>query len=216
MKYLIAVIAVGWALSTMRPASAHPHAWIDLWVEVVFDSTGAITGLRETWLFDDFYSVYATEGMDEDGDGQPDQKLMEELVRQNIESLAEYSYFTKAWIGGNPIPLSKVTEMSTEMREKRLAMIYYVPFEKPVRTDIGALTYSVYDPTYYTEMLHAEAEGVIKLVNAPAGCSYDLNAAEPKEEEVALAFSLPATETVTSDLGQFFAERVSIRCSSHG
>jgi ABC-type uncharacterized transport system substrate-binding protein len=170
----------------------------------------------EVWLFDDFYSVYATEGMDADGDGQPDEDVMAKLVRENIESLSEYEYFTKAWIGGNPVHLKPVTEMFSEMRGKRLAMIYFVPFDKPLRTDVGALTYSVYDPSYYTEMLHAESQDAIKLVGAPEGCTYQLKPAEPIEEEVALASSLAATETVSSDIGQFFAERVSVRCSSHG
>jgi len=215
LKYLALVISFAWATGLARPAIAHPHAWIDLWVEVVFDSTGAITGLRETWLFDDFYSVYATGGMDLDKDGQPDKGPMAKLVRENIESLSEYDYFTKAWIGGNPIKLAKVTEMSSDIRKKRLSLVYYVPFEKPVRTDIGALTYSVYDPSYYTEMLHAETQGAIKLVGAPKGCSYKLNPPEPKEEEVGLAFSLSATESVSRDLGQFFAEKVSVRCTLH-
>ena len=216
VKHLIVVLTFGWALNVAQSANAHPHTWIDLWVEVVFDQAGAITGLREVWLFDDFYSVYATEGMDADGDGQPDKDVMAKLVRENIESLSEYEYFTKAWIGGNPVHLKPVTEMSSEMRGKRLAMIYFVPFDKPLRTDIGALTYSVYDPSYYTEMLHAESQDAIKLVGAPEGCTYQLKPAEPIEEEVALASSLAATETVSSDIGQFFAERVSVRCSSHG
>jgi ABC-type uncharacterized transport system substrate-binding protein len=215
LKYIALVISFAWAIGFARPANAHPHAWIDLWIEVVFDSTGAITGLRETWLFDDFYSVYATEGMDLDKDGQPDKEPMAKLVRENIESLSEYDYFTKAWIGGNPIKLAKVTEMSSDIREKRLTLIYYVPFEKSVRTDIGALTYSIYDPSYYTEMLHAEVQGAIKLIGAPKGCDYELSPAEPKEKEVSLAFSLSATETVSRDLGQFFAEKVSVRCTSH-
>ena len=85
MKYLIAILIVGWAMSVAKPSNAHPHAWIDLWIEVVFDSTGAITGLRETWLFDDFYSVYATGGMDLDKDGQPDKEPMAKLVREILK-----------------------------------------------------------------------------------------------------------------------------------
>ena len=89
MKYLFLVIVFAWTISAARSVNAHPHAWIDLWIEVVFDSTGAITGLRETWLFDDFYSVYATEGMDLDKDGQPDKEPMAKLVSVNIKSLSE-------------------------------------------------------------------------------------------------------------------------------
>lgn len=215
-NFLIALLVVWMGLASSGAAKAHPHAWIDLWVEVVFDESGAATGLRQTWLFDDFYSVYATEGMDEDGDGQPDKDLLAQLVRENIESLAEYSYFTKAWIGGTAIELGEVTEMSSQMQEKRLAMVYYVPFAKPVRTDIGPLEYSVYDPTYYIEILHAEAADAIQLASPPAGCSYALAAPEPKEEEVALAFSLSNSETAGDGLGGYFAERVTVTCSSHG
>ncbi len=94
LKYLFLVITFVCTICVVRLVDAHPHAWIDVWVEVIFDSTGAITGLRETWLFDDFYSVYATEGMDLNKDGQPDKAPMEKLVRENIESLSEYDYFT--------------------------------------------------------------------------------------------------------------------------
>ncbi len=216
VKAIFPALVIGILCIAARPVQAHPHAWIDLWIEVVFDSSGAITGLRETWLFDDFYSVYATEGMDEDGDGQPDKEPMAELVRQNIESLAEYDYFTKVWSGGTPVKLATVTEMSSEMRDGRLAMIYFVPFEQPVRTDIGEFVYSVYDPSYYTEMLHAEASDAITLQSAPEGCTHQVRTPEPKEEEVALAFSLSPSESVDTDLGQHFAEQVGIRCTSHG
>ncbi len=139
----------------------------------------------------------------------------QKLVRETIESLAEYNYFTKVWIGRNPVHLNLVTEMSSEIRDNRLAMIYFIPFKKPVRTDVGALTYSIYDPSYYSEILHTESEDAIKLVGAPEGCTYKVKAAEPSVEEVALAYSLPVTENVSTDLGQFFAERVSVRCSTH-
>lgn len=215
-KAIISVLVLALLCVANRPVQAHPHAWIDLWVEVVFDDSGAITGLRQTWLFDDFYSVYATEGMDEDGDGQPDKALMADLVRENIESLAEYDYFTKVWNGGTPVKLARVTEMSSEMRKGRLAMIYLVPFEQPVRTDIGELVYSVYDPSYYTEMLHADASDAITFTGAPEGCTHQIRTPSPKEEEVALAFSLSPTESVDTDLGQHFAEQVGIRCTSHG
>jgi len=216
LRLAIFATVIGIGVSNPNSLRAHPHAWIDLWVEVVFNESGAATGLRQTWLFDDFFSAYATEGMDEDGDGQPDKEPLAQLVRENIESLAEYQYFTKAWIGGNTIKLNEVTEMSAEVRENRLAMIYYVPFVKPVRTDIGPLVYSVYDPTYYIEILHAEAEDAIQLASSTAGCSYHLLPPDPKEEEVALAASLAPSESAGDGLGQYFAERVTISCTSHG
>ena len=64
-------LALACAAIQTRVADAHPHAWIDVRVTVLFDGDGAITGLRQSWLFDEFYTAFATEGLDGDGDARP-------------------------------------------------------------------------------------------------------------------------------------------------
>ena len=76
-------------LLAAAPARAHPHAWIDLKTTVLFDDQGRVTGLRQRWVFDEVYSMFAIDGFDNDGDGQPDDEMLWKLAVVNLESLAE-------------------------------------------------------------------------------------------------------------------------------
>ena len=56
------------ALGLARPASAHPHVFVDYSVEPVLRD-GAIVGVRVVWRFDDFYSGLILDSVDTDRDG---------------------------------------------------------------------------------------------------------------------------------------------------
>jgi ABC-type uncharacterized transport system substrate-binding protein len=51
------------------PAEGHPHEWIDVASEVLFDKRGAIEAIRHHWRFDEAFSAFALQGLDTDGDG---------------------------------------------------------------------------------------------------------------------------------------------------
>lgn len=195
-----------------KPVLSHPHAWIDLWIDVLFDEAGDVTGLRQTWLFGDFYSAWAVEGLDRDGDGVPDPDKLAELLRENMKNLAEIGYFTTVKIGEDPVNFAKVSEMSSRMRGNRLEMTFVVPFAKAVPATDKPLVYAVYDPTYYIEVLHAEAKDTIRLRGAPDGCRYRREEANPNPETVALAAALDRTQTAGDGLGVLFAEKVTVQC----
>jgi ABC-type uncharacterized transport system substrate-binding protein len=74
--------------------TAHPHNWIDMRVELRFDKSGLATGLYQRWLFDDYYSISVTEGMDDDGDGKPDKAKLEQLRKKVFGNLKAYNFFT--------------------------------------------------------------------------------------------------------------------------
>ena len=78
IKYFLFITCFGLSLSNTTPAHAHPHAWIDVKLEILFDTAGNIMGLRETWLFDEFYTEFALQdfGVGKDGKVHPD-KLLE-------------------------------------------------------------------------------------------------------------------------------------------
>lgn len=193
------------------PATAHPHTWIDVTVEVVFDQ-GKVVGLRQTWLFDDYYTAYATEDMDADGDGQPDARRLRALLETNMRNLAEYGYFTRVSRGGNEVPFAEVTEMSSRMAGTRLEMSFLLPLAAPLDADEPGMVYGIFDPTYYIEMLHAETRDAIRLTGAPAGCSTKLDKPNPTAEATTLAASLDRLQSAGDTLGAIFAERVTIRC----
>lgn len=209
-----ALVAVTMAalLASSVPAGAHPHSWIDLLVAVPFNSAGAATGLRETWLFDEFYTAFVLEGVETDRNGRPQQAFLDDMLRQNMANLAEYGYFTSVRHGERPVPLGTVTEMSTRMNGDRLEITFLVPFRTPVNAATAPLVYSIYDPTYYIEMVHLDDSGAITLAGAPSGCRHQLFAPNPDVEAVSLAAALDQTESAGDGLGIHFAERVEIRC----
>ncbi len=207
-------LAVTAALAMAAPAWAHPHGWIDLSVEVLFDGDGRVSGLRQTWLFDEFYTAFATEGFDGDGDGAPDQDKLVELLHENLGSLGEADYFTRIESGGAVLALGAAAEASTRMRAGRLEATFLVPLKEPVAVGPGGFVYAVYDPTYYVEILHAETPDPVRLSGAPADCRPRLIAPAPEPQAVMLAQALDRTQSAGDGLGVHFAEKVEIRCGS--
>jgi ABC-type uncharacterized transport system substrate-binding protein len=192
--------------------SAHPHAWIDVTVDLLFDASGSVTGIRETWLFDDYYTAFVLEELSVGEGGRLAQADIDGLMRENMKNLKEYDYFTKVYRGDGSVPFAPVTEMSSSLEGNRLSMTFVIPFESKIDPATSGVTYSIYDPTYYIEMLHAEVDDPVRLENAPAGCTYRLIDPIPTMEALSLAATLDRTQRASDSLGAQFAERVEIRC----
>jgi ABC-type uncharacterized transport system substrate-binding protein len=85
-------------LATSRPVLAHPHIWVTAETTLLFDK-GTATGIRHRWLFDEYYSTMAIQGLDANNDGIYDRKELAELAQVNIDGLKEMGYFTSAKLG---------------------------------------------------------------------------------------------------------------------
>jgi ABC-type uncharacterized transport system substrate-binding protein len=85
-------------------AQAHPHIWVSVETTLQFDK-GTVTGIRHRWLFDEYYSTMAIQGLDTNNDGIYDRKELEELAKINIDGLKEMGYFTNAKLGEQPLTL---------------------------------------------------------------------------------------------------------------
>lgn len=198
-------------------AQAHPHGWIDVRVELQFDTSGAVESLRQSWLFDPYYTAFATEGMDGDGDGRPDTAALAELLQVNLTNLADYGYFTEATLGGRPLAFGAPEAAASAMRGDRLEMSFLLPLAEPADPARGGLVYRVFDPTYYIEMLHAEEAPAVRLLGAPAGCDYRIEPPAPNPEVAALAAAVDRSQRAVPgfearSLGALFAETVTVSC----
>lgn len=91
-----------WAVT---PAEAHPHIWVSVRTTVLY-ANGAISGLRHTWSFDQYYSVMAIEGLDTDKDGKYSREELAELAKVNVEALKEFSYFTFPKLKGQELAVA--------------------------------------------------------------------------------------------------------------
>ncbi len=191
------------------PAQAHPHAWIDLRSTVVLDASGRITAIEQQWLFDPFYTVLATEEMSDEATTRAE--ALTALARSHLENLRSYDYFTEVRAGGAKVALGTVSEFESELREGRLWMRFVVPFVTPIDPTRRALTFAVFDPTYFIEIAHLEGEEVA-FRGAQTGCSGRIVPPNPTTEAVLLAQSMDRDATPDSTLGSIFAERVEITC----
>lgn len=197
---------------TAAPAAAHPHAWIDIAVQVLFDKDGRISGLREIWLFDEYYTAFAMEEFVGKKKRVPTQADVDVFVRRAVGNLKEYAYFTEVRSGDAPVALGTVTKVSGELRLSRLVMTFVVPLQAPFDVSEAPLTYAVFDPSYYIEMLHIENENAIRLDNAPKGCRFHKAKPNPTFEAYSLAAAADTTAEPSESLGALFAERVTIEC----
>ncbi|MEM7171099.1 MAG: DUF1007 family protein [Pseudomonadota bacterium] len=195
-----------------QATQAHPHAWIDITVDVQLNDKAEAVALEQTWLFDEYYTAFATEGMDSNGDGQPDPDKLAELLELNMSNLADYQYFTRVDGAGGSVGFDEVMEMASEMDGTRLRMTFVLPLDKPQALSGQSLRYAVFDPTYYIEMLHAEGPDVVTFSDPDANCRYTLTPATPDPETVSLAFALDQTESAGDGLGIHFAEWATLEC----
>ena len=194
-------------LSWSCGATAHPHAWIDVSVDVQFDGSGRITDLKESWLFDEFYTADTVQ--------KGEQRKMDLLTTRILHNLGGYGYFTRVRLGDRQIALKEPTERSARMEGHRLLMTFTVPLSEPVSVAETPLTYAVFDPTYFIEMLHAARKDAIRLIGAPPGCHARLIPPVPDPKAVAAAYALDRTQSGGDGLGILFAEKVEIQCDSH-
>src|SRR5438477_757487 len=61
----IAVAALAGLLLAGGGARAHPHVWVTMKSEVVYAPDGSVTGVRHAWTFDDMFSAFAVQGLED-------------------------------------------------------------------------------------------------------------------------------------------------------
>ncbi len=192
------------------PAVAHPHAWIDLRSTVVLDAAGRVTAIEQQWLFDPFYTVFATEGLS--GAAGTRAEALRALARSNLQNLRSYDYFTEVRTGGTKVALGTVSEFESELREGRMWIRFVVPLATPVDPTERTLAFAVFDPTYYIEILHLQGDVVAFRGDETGGCFGRIVPPNPTTEAVLLAQAMDRDATPDATLGSVFAERVEVTC----
>jgi ABC-type uncharacterized transport system substrate-binding protein len=198
--------------SLSAPAFAHPHVWVTAREDVIFDNEGRIAAIRDAWVFDDMYSAFATQGLGKDGQLATTDELAP-LAKTNVESLAEFEYFTFAKIAGTKVEFGPPTDYSLEERPDKLVVLTFtLPLKQP--TDPGkAFTFQVYDPTYFVAF-SLDDKVPVELIGAPKGCSSSVLGADPLDEEATkkLSEAFFANLSPGSDFGEKLASRVFVAC----
>src|SRR5690606_14273014 len=136
---------------------------------LVFDKQGALEAVRHIWQFDPDFTAMATLNLDSNGDGELSEEELEPLARTNVESLAEYDFFTYLLVGNKKEAFTQPSEYWLDFHNQRLTLFYTLPLAKPLVLK-GETTLEVYDPEYFVAFTFVK-DGAVTLDGAPAGCS---------------------------------------------
>lgn len=209
----IFVAALAALLFAGGAALAHPHVWVKMTSAVVYGPDGAITGVRHAWTFDDMYSAFAVQGLDQKKKGEFTPQELEPLAKVNVESLKEYDFFTYAKANGKDVAFVDPTEYRLEFdtKESMLTLHFVLPLKAPLKTK--ALALEVFDPSYFVDFALAEKDPV-SLEKAPAGCAISL--AKPQEMTADMARRLaeipPDAKIPDNSYGAAFSNKISVKC----
>ncbi len=174
-------------------AAAHPHVWVDTRSTVLFNDSGAMTGVYHRWTFDEMFSAYASQGLETE-DGELTRESLQPLAQVNVESLHEFDYFTFLDMGQAPAQFVDPVEYWLEHDGQRLTLHFTLPLDEPLMMDARTVSIEVYDPSFFVDFTPADTEAAA-LHNAPDYCSLRLEEAEPFDPEIAMRLAqIPADQ----------------------
>ena len=201
------------------PALAHPHVWVEMRSDVVFNDQGQITAMNMMWTFDDAYAQMALDGLDADGDGVYSPTELEPLTKENIASLKDYDYFTVMRFNGQKQALGPVTEFGQIWSNDKLQLHLQVPLKTPLDPTRGEFVAKAYDPDFFIALDYAKDEPVTVIGAMPKACQLVVKPvptdAELEQTRAMLATKGPDWKPENDeDFGAMFAQPVTIQCKA--
>ena len=106
--------------------------------------------------------------------GDPDKILTRDelapLAKTNVDSLAEFGWFTVGKTGGKAVQFSApVDYWLEESRDKLITLHFTLPLKTPTKTG-SFFSLQVYDSTYFVAF-EFDQTNAVTLSDAPSGCS---------------------------------------------
>lgn len=155
-------------LLTAGAAEAHPHVFITSSMDLKFDDAGRLAGIADTFVFDEVFSSYATQGLDKNGDGVLSREELADLAKTNVTSMKEFDYFTYVLYNKEIVGLADPTDYSLEYAEGRLTLHFFLPLKTPLAI-ASVATVDVRDPTIFVAFTMSETRPVT-ATGLPARC----------------------------------------------
>ncbi len=209
MKRIAAAAALA-AMTAATPALAHPHVFVTVRSELVYEPDGRIGAVRHAWDFDDAYSAFSVQGLDADGDGKVSSQELAELARTNVESLADFDYFTVLKANGAKQAFGAPRDYALSHDGKTLRLTFTLPLAAPASNRVLGL--EIYDPTFFVAFDLAKDADAVRLANAPKGCT--ISVTRPKGFSLQQSLSEAFFETLGPDatFGAQYANKALAAC----
>lgn len=210
---LLGILLLGGLVGT---AEAHPHVFVSSASEIVYDDRGRVTGVKQHWTFDEAFSSYATQGLQQGAGGSYSREVLAPLAQTNVENLKDFGYFTFAKLGGKELIFKDPVDYYLDYANGTLTLNFFLPLSSPQTQGKKALAIQIYDPTYYVDF-SLQDDSPAKLDGAPQGCA--LNVIRPKppsDDQKAAALQLDeayfSALDQNKDFGAKFANNIQVNC----
>ena len=217
MRRKLAAAVLALSMGASAPALAHPHVWIEMRSDVVFNAQGHIQGFNVIWTFDDGYTQMALDGLDANGDGVYSQAEIDPLTKENMISLKDYEYFTVLRVNGEKQALGEVTEYGQIWSNDKLQLHFQVPLKTPADPAKGEFVAKVYDPDFFIAIDYVKDEPVTVIGPMPKSCKLALKPV-PSDAEIEATRAMLSDKPAdwkpenNEDFGALFAQPVSVSC----
>ena len=211
-RFFSLAVALASLVLTCSAAGAHPHVWVTVKSEIVYAPDGSVTGVRHAWTFDDMFSAFATQGLDQKTKGLFTREELAPLAEENAKGLKEFNYFTFAKADGKKTPFTDPVDYWFEYTNDVLTLHFMLPLKTPAKAQ--SLDIDVYDPTFFVAFSFADKDPVA-LAAAPPQCTFAFN--RPPDMTSA-AQGQPLGEAFFNQLdasanwGAQFASKISVKC----
>jgi ABC-type uncharacterized transport system substrate-binding protein len=190
-------------------ARAHPHVYVTMKSEIVYDAEGRMTGIRHHWTFDDMFSSYATQGLESKVKGKFSREELQPLAEVNVTSLKEFDFFTQGKMNGQKAEFEQPVDYFLEQKDDLLTLHFTLPLKKPAATKDVDL--EIYDPLYFVAFEFAEKEP-ITLKDAPASCKISTVKLGDETQTKSLSESIFARPDPNNPFGAQFANKIGVKC----
>jgi len=179
--------------------------------EVVYASDGGITGVRHAWAFDEMFSVFVTQGLENWKTRKFTREELAPLAKRNMEAFKQLAYFTYATADGEQVPFNDpLPDYWLDYSDSILTLHFTLPFKVPLRAN--ELKLEVYDPTIFINFEFAK-ETPVKFVGATQ-CRFDTELPREMTPSERMALSQIAAEVPNTTMawGAQFANKIIVHC----
>jgi ABC-type uncharacterized transport system substrate-binding protein len=195
------------------PAQAHPHVWITASSELVYASDGSLTGVRHAWTFDDMFSTYVLQGIENKTKGVYTRDELAEVAKTNVDSLKEFGFFTFARAGENGSRKKQKFEQPVdyylEHKDGALTLHFFLPLQSPIKSKELAL--EIFDPSFFVDFALAKQDP-IKLVGAPEACKMTIERPSGGAAQSQTLGEQNFADGGNANYGVMFANKITVDC----
>jgi len=164
---LAVLVAVAVGLS--RPASAHPHVWIDARV-VLHMKAGKVVAITQKWSFDTIFSGVVIQAFDKNGDKRFSKAELKEVRAGAFQNLKNFNYFTTVRIGREELKIVKVRHFTAAIDGDKLRYSFTIELPRPVDPREDKPAFLFLDKTYYVSVELVKQKPISLSGKAPKGC----------------------------------------------